>query len=68
MINRASAFVQPDGRLTPAAWLDLKAMVDALVLLTAPPGPYANNAAAVTAGLAVGAQYYTATGEIRVVV
>lgn len=31
-------------------------------------GPYANNAAAVAAGLAVSALYYTAAGEVRIVV
>jgi hypothetical protein len=33
-----------------------------------PPGPYADNAAAVAAGLPVGTLYSTATGELRVVV
>lgn len=31
-------------------------------------GTYANNAAAVTAGLSVGELYQTATGEVRIVV
>jgi hypothetical protein len=61
MITRAVAFVEPNGRLTPAAWQELTRMQN-------PPGPYEDNAAAVAAGLAVGMIYYTATGEIRVVV
>jgi hypothetical protein len=61
MITRATPFVQPDGRLTPSAWM-------ALSRLLSPPGPYADNAAAVVAGLPVGTLYRTATGEMRVVV
>ncbi len=40
----------------------------AIAATIATRGPYANNAAAIAAGLAVGAVYYTATGEMRVVV
>lgn len=36
--------------------------------LSTPAGTFANNAAAVAAGLAVGQAYQTATGEMRVVV
>ena len=36
--------------------------------LSTPAGTFANNAAAVAAGLAVGQTYQTATGELRVVV
>jgi hypothetical protein len=61
MITRATPFVQSDGRLTPAAWLELNRLLN-------PPGPYADNAAAVTAGLPVGTLYRTATGEMRVVI
>jgi hypothetical protein len=36
--------------------------------LSAPAGTFANNAAAVAGGLAVGQAYQTVTGELRVVV
>ena len=32
------------------------------------PGPYADNAAAKTAGLNVGQQYYIAAGDVKVVI
>jgi hypothetical protein len=61
MITRATPFVQSDGRLTPAAWLQMDR-------LFRPPGPHATNAAALAAGLPVGTIYHTLTGELRVVV
>jgi hypothetical protein len=61
MITRAVPFVEPGGRLTPSAWMELSRLLN-------PPGPYADNAAAVAAGLPVGMMYKTATGEMRVVV
>lgn len=46
-------------------WLNgLKHRVD----LSTPAGTFANNAAAVAAGIPVGQVYQTATGELRVVV
>jgi hypothetical protein len=61
MITRAMPFVDTDRRLTPAAWLEIQRLFHV-------PGPYADNAAAAAAGLETGAQYHTATGEMRVVV
>lgn len=61
MITRATPFVDQGGKLTPAAWLELSR-------LFTPPGPHADNAAALAAGLDVGTIYQTATGELRVVV
>jgi hypothetical protein len=48
-----------------AVWLN--ALAKQIDLLT-PAGTFANNAAAVAAGIAVGQTYQTATGEVRVVV
>lgn len=48
-----------------AVWLNALARQ---INLSAPAGTFANNAAAVAAGLAVGQAYQTATGELRVVV
>lgn len=61
MISRAVPFVDQTGRLTPSGWLALNALATI-------PGPYADNAAALAGGLVAGDRYYTATGEMRVVV
>ena len=68
MINRALPFVGPGQVLTVEAWQDLRRMQDRLDALEALPGPYADNAAALAAGLAVGDRYFTAAGAMRVVV
>jgi hypothetical protein len=48
-----------------AVWLNALARQ---ISLSTPAGTFANNAAAVAAGLTVGQTYQTATGEVRVVV
>lgn len=48
-----------------AVWLNALA---SRANLSTPAGTFANNAAAIAAGLAVGQTYQTVTGEVRVVV
>jgi len=56
--------VQPDTfQSVPLSGAGIATLTGANALAT-----YANNAAAVTGGLAVGALYKTATGEVRIVV
>lgn len=57
-----------EGRLISRDWAVWLNALARQINLSAPAGTFANNAAALSAGLAVGQTYQTATGEVRVVV
>lgn len=67
-IPRQSRVITGNGLVTPE-WdrSFLQPLMQAVNTLT-PAGTYANNAAALVAGLLVGQVYQTAAGELRIVV
>lgn len=66
-VPRRSSVVTKAGIITFDWDNFLQSLTQQLAVLT-PAGTFANNAAALAAGLAVGQVYQTATGEMRVVV